>query len=137
PGDEWDTVDTAGMVRIAGLVEDVLRRVGDAERPLTHVAGAGTPPGEQTAGYGAYRGTVPEFTPVDVGLRRSGVSGGSPAEAAGLRGGDVLLRLGDYEIEDLYVLTEALQEIPPGTVVDAVVLRDGERLTFTVTLGER
>ena len=137
PADHWELIDREGLERVAVLVEGVLRTVADQQAPLVHIAGAGTPPEEQTGGYGAYLGTVPDFTPVDFGVLLSGVSGGSPAEEAGLQAGDILIQLGPFEIEDLYVLTEALQTLEPGTEVEATFLRDGEEISVSVTLRER
>ena len=137
PADHWELIDREGLERVAVLVEGVLRTVADQPAPLVHIAGAGTPPEEQTGGYGAYLGTVPDFTPVDFGVLLSGVSGGSPAEEAGLQAGDILIRLGPFEIEDLYVLTEALQTLEPGTEVKATFLRDGQEVAVFVTLRER
>jgi hypothetical protein len=137
PSDEWELVDAEGLERVAGLVEGVIRSVGDRPSPIVHIAGAGTPPGQQAGGYGAYLGTVPDFAPVDFGVRLSGVSGGSPAEEAGFRAGDVLIRLGTFEVGDLYALTEALQSLQPGDQVDAVLLRDGVEMTVPVTLRQR
>jgi len=137
PSDEWELVDAEGLDRVAGLVEGVIRSVADRPSPIVHIAGAGTPPGQQSGGYGAYLGTVPDFAPVDFGVRLSGVSGGSPAEAAGFQAGDILIRLGTFEIGDLYALTEALQTLQPGDQVDAVLLRDGVEITVPVTLRQR
>jgi len=59
---------------------------------------------------------------------------GSPAEAAGVKRGDILYRVG----EDLYVVPENIQEAvdimrgTPGTTVDVTFLRDGEEITFTL-----
>ena len=137
PADHWELVDQDGLERVSSLVEGIVRQVADRPDPVIHVAGAGTPPEEQTGGYGAYLGTVPDFAPVDFGVRLSGVSGDSPAEEAGLQTGDVLIRLGDFEIEDLYGLTEALQTLEPGTEVDAIYIREGQEFTVTVTLRQR
>jgi S1-C subfamily serine protease len=131
-------VDHEGLERVAQLVEGVLRTTADRPERLAYVAGAGTPPEEQTTGgYGAYLGTVPDFAPVDFGVRLSGVSGGSPAEEAGMQAGDILLRLGGLEIEDLYALTDALRDLEPGTEVQAVFVRDGQEVAVAVTLRER
>ena len=138
PSDHWDLVDHEGLERVAQLVEGVLRTTADRPERLAYVAGAGTPPEEQTTGgYGAYLGTVPDFAPVDFGVRLSGVSGGSPAEEAGMQAGDILLRLGGLEIEDLYALTDALRDLEPGTEVQAVFVRDGQEVAVAVTLRER
>ncbi len=137
PSDEWELLDQEGLDRVTGLVAGVLQIVANGTVAPTYVAGAGTPPEEQTGGYGAYLGTVPDFAPVDFGVRLSGVSGGSPAEEAGLQAGDILIRLGSFEIADLYVLTDALQALEPGTEVQATLLRDGQEIAVQVTLRER
>ena len=59
---------------------------------------------------------------------------GSPAEAAGVRRGDILYKVG----EDLYVVPETLQDAvdimrgTPGTSVDVTFLRNGEEIVFTL-----
>lgn len=137
PGDHWQLIDRRGLAQVARLVEGIVRNVADRPQPMAHLAGAGTPPEEQPAGYGAYLGTVPDFAPVEFGVRLSGVSGGSPAEEAGMQAGDILIRLGSLDIDDLYALTEALQQIEPGTAVLATFLRDEAEMRVMVTLRER
>ena len=137
PADHWNLIDERGLGQMARLVEGVIRAVSGRPEPVVHIAGAGTPPEEQPTGYGAYLGTVPDFAPADFGVRLSGVSGGSPAEEAGMQAGDILIRLGAYDIEDLYALTEALQQIEPGTEVVATYLREGAEMRIMVTLRER
>ena len=135
PEDDWALIDFAGIDRVASIVTDVVRGLGDLDGVTLVRQAAPAPAGG--GGYGAWLGTVPDFTPVDRGVRLSGVSAGSPAEAAGLRGGDVVVRLGEHEVGDLYDLTDALRAHRPGDVVDVTVLRDGEELTQSVRLGSR
>jgi S1-C subfamily serine protease len=71
------------------------------------------------------------------GLRVSGVRPGSPADKAGLVGGDVIVEFGGTPVKDLYEYSDALYSKRPGDVVSVVVLRKGERVTLTATLGER
>ncbi|MBD3221389.1 PDZ domain-containing protein [bacterium] len=61
----------------------------------------------------------------------------SPAAEAGLRSGDVLLRVGDHEITGIGKLTRTLHAYDPGDEVELEVLRDGDRETIDVVLGER
>jgi S1-C subfamily serine protease len=84
-----------------------------------------------------YLGSIPDFTPVDRGVKISGATSGSPADAAGLRGGDVIVGLGGHEVADLQGLTDALRAHKPGQTVDMRVLRDGKELMLRVTLGVR
>ncbi len=137
PEDDWELIDRAGLERVTLLVEATIRAVADRPERLTHVAGAGAPQTMASSGNRAYLGTIPDFAPVDFGVRLSGVTDGSPADEGGLRAGDVLIRLGPFEIEDLYVMTDALDQLEAGAEVEATVVRDGEELTFMVRLRER
>jgi hypothetical protein len=139
PSDNWDRVDVEGMRRIAGLVEAVTREVAGRQTTLALVRGVGQQPqaGGAERGLGAYLGTIPDYTPVERGMRIGGVRGGSPAEQAGLREGDILLRIEDHEIGDIYAFTDALRSHKPGDRVRVTVLRNGSEQTLTATLGAR
>lgn len=63
---------------------------------------------------------------------------GSPAEAAGLRAGDVLLALNGIELaaENKQALKEAKYAMKPGSQATYTVKRDGAKKQIAVTLGE-
>jgi len=134
--DDAQKVNVAGLQRVAALATDVLHSVAARRAPLTLVR-VPAPAPAQGRGYGAWLGTVPDMTDNPGGVRISGVSPGSPAEAAGLKGGDVVLRIGDHEVPDLQAMTDALRSHKPGDAVIVVVRRDGEELHIPVTLGQR
>jgi putative serine protease PepD len=67
----------------------------------------------------------------------TGVVPGSPAEKAGLHGGDVLLRLGTKKILNLQDMQYALTDHRPGDVVELEYSRDGKVTVVSVTLAER
>jgi S1-C subfamily serine protease len=82
------------------------------------------------------------------GLVVSDVTGGSPADAAGVleaqsiergapRGGDVLLAIDGTQLAETSDLTAALERLSPGQEVELTVLRDGRRLTLEAELGRR
>jgi Tol biopolymer transport system component/S1-C subfamily serine protease len=142
PSDEWHRIDVDGIVTIADLVSGLARTVGSRDR-MAVIPDVGRPPataaGDQAAapGYGAYLGTIPDFSPVDQGVLLGGVRDGSPADLAGLRGGDIIVGFGDLEIVDLYALTDALRAHRPGDTVRVEWLRDGERMSGEATLTRR
>jgi hypothetical protein len=139
PSDEWHTVDIDGVRRIATLVEAVTREIGGRSATLSLVRGVGQPPqrGGAERGLGAYLGTIPDYAPADRGMRVGGVRAESPAEKAGLRAGDIILRIGDHEVGDIYSFTDALRAHRAGDTVPVLVLRDGSEVTLSATLGER
>jgi aminopeptidase YwaD len=150
PSDDWDKVDIEGLGQIVDLVTEVALRVagvtGSDERlaltlvePDLAALHGQDPSAADTGGggYGPYLGTIPDMVPVDFGLRLNGVREGSPADVAGIRGGDIVVEFAGREVGDIYAYTYALQAHAPGDAVEIVVLREGERLTLTAILGDQ
>lgn len=137
PSDDWQKVDAVGLERVAQLVSGVTRSLATPVSMLTLRRGAGQPPRASGGGYGAWLGTVPDFQPVERGVLLGGVTTGSPGDVAGLRRGDILIRLGSHEIKDLEAFTAALRAHRPGDEVDVVVIRDGAEVRLRAVLGRR
>ena len=72
-----------------------------------------------------------------AGVRVQQVMPGSAAETAGLIAGDVLIAFDGEPVADLRSYSALLKAASPGDEVDVTVLRDGDELTVTATLGER
>lgn len=140
PSDDWERINVPGLLRVAAFATEVTRALADRTAPLTFVE---KPPPQPVAtdaprsGYGAYFGSIPDMSVGGPGVRLSGVRAGSPAAAAGFREGDVLQRIGAFEIADLQAMTDALRAHRPGDTV-AVVFRRGATLdSARVVLGTR
>ena len=61
----------------------------------------------------------------------------SPAAAAGLRDGDIITAVDGTEIDPGSPLDDILTQFAPGRTVALDVLRDGQKMTLTLTLGTR
>jgi S1-C subfamily serine protease len=72
-----------------------------------------------------------------TGQRVDPVVPGSPAAAAGLRDGDIIVAVEDIEITWERPLDDILTQFAPGRTVALEVLRDGQPMTLTLTLGTR
>jgi C-terminal processing protease CtpA/Prc len=73
----------------------------------------------------------------ETGVLVSNVVEDSPAAAAGLEDGDVILEFDGKTIDDGSDLTRAVRRTAPGDKVEIVVLRGGDRRTLEVQIGER
>jgi len=62
---------------------------------------------------------------------------GEPADKAGLRAGDVIIRVDNADVSNASELTRSVAGLKPGTKAEVTVLRDGKEMKFSVTLGER
>jgi serine protease Do len=75
---------------------------------------------------------------IDVaeGILVAQVNEGSPAEKAGLRVGDVVVAYDEKPVTDIGSFRNQVSLTPPGSRKSLTVLRDGERKTLDVTIGE-
>jgi hypothetical protein len=139
PSDTWEKLNVAGMARVTELVRAIVERIANRKESMSFVSLPSRPPssGSEQRGYGAYLGSIPEFGANEEGVRLAGVQDGSPAALAGLREGDVIIRLAEMTIQDLEDLTAALRSKKPGDSVEITVLRNSQRLTLKATLRAR
>ena len=134
PTDDADRIEYDGLTRITqfaeGVVLDLLRQ---PTRPDYLVVKRSEGTGGNRETLRAYLGTIPDYTQEVEGVKLSGVRGGSPAEKAGLKGGDVVVGFAGQVLKNVYDYTYALDAAKVGKPVEVEVLRDGQRLKLTVT----
>ncbi len=78
-------------------------------------------------------GVIPDYASSGgEGLRIFGTRKDSPAYRAGLREGDVIIKIGNYRIKNIYDLMYALSRYNPGDEAEIVYLRDGREIRSRV-----
>jgi Tol biopolymer transport system component len=141
PDDDAPTLNMEGGAQVVRMLDDLVRAVSTRPEKLTYVRSVSGPPSAgDSRGYGAWLGTVPDMTADEAalgGVRLSDVRAGGPAEAAGVKAGDVLVGLAGAKVQNLYDMSFLLQDHKPGETVDVVVKRDGAELVLRATLGQR
>jgi Zn-dependent M28 family amino/carboxypeptidase len=133
--DDYATINTKGEARIASYAADLAVALATRPEPPTYTSIPRPEP--PRGGTRAWLGTVPDMSGSPGGVRITGVTEGSPASDAGLQGGDVITKLGEFDIANLNDLQNALVSHKAGDVVQIVVRRGDETKTFTVTLRSR
>ena len=133
PTDDADTLNYQGMARITRLAAAVVGDLANLDSRPDYVTVERGPAGQGGRdSLRAYLGTIPDYAAEGGGVSLSGVRGGGPADVAGLRRGDVIVEFAGQAIANIYDYTYALDAVRIGEPVDVVVLRDGERLSFSV-----
>jgi len=134
PTDTADKINYDGMVKIAGLVTDLVTDLATTSRPeYREVASSMFARG---GGDRPYFGSIPDFGKPGGGYAISGVAKDSPAAAGGLQGGDVIVRLGGSAITGLEDFDSALRKHKGGEKVPVVVRRAGAEVTLEILLGQ-
>ena len=134
PSDTADKINYDGMVRIAGLVAEIVGDLADADERPGYVEVASTM-FARGGGDRPYFGSIPDFGTPGGGYAISGVAKDSPAATGGLQGGDLIVRLGGSAITGLEDFDSALRKHKGGDRVPVVVLRDGAEVTLEIVLG--
>lgn len=133
PSDDAGRLDYPGMGRVVTFAADLVRAVADLPVRPTFQRVAEEAQGARRS-YKVRTGVIPEFGWEGQGFKISGVGGGSPAERAGVRAGDIVLRFGDREVRNIYDYMYALGDHQPGERVELLLRRGEQTLTVTVTL---
>ncbi|MEA3410659.1 MAG: M20/M25/M40 family metallo-hydrolase [Pseudomonadota bacterium] len=139
PRDTADKLNYEGIRDIARLVAGItasLARSGE-EPEYREMERRGT--GLSRKHLRAYLGTIPAYGQEDglKGVKLQGAVKGSPAEKAGVRGGDVLVGLAGVEIETIHDFMSGLAGLKVGETVEMTVLRDGAALRLEVVPASR
>jgi hypothetical protein len=138
--DDADKINAEGAARVLELAARAVRELADRPQPLTFVRQAPIVRAAPAAAPGArpYMGSVPDMAAGDVpGLKITGVTPGSPADKGGIKGGDLVVELDGKPVTDLETYSAALYARKAGDTISVVVVRAGQRLALSVTLGSR
>ncbi|MCO6440263.1 MAG: M20/M25/M40 family metallo-hydrolase [Nitrococcus mobilis] len=140
PTDTVAKIDSAGLSGIATVLKAAVEYLAARTEPL-HSDRLSATAQAASAGPGRHRrvrlGSVPDFAWTGRGVRLSGVTAGTPAEAAGLRAGDVIIRLDGVTIDTLADFAKALRRLAPGRSLVIELLRDGRPRTVTARVVAR
>lgn len=139
PTDTWEKINANGEESILKLAYRIVDKIQsfDARPTYLRIKGDSVQMGGGGGELRAYLGTIPDYSEELVGVKLSGVREGSPAEKAGIKGGDVIVRFGEKEIRNIYDYTYTLGAHKPGEKVEIGLLREGKPLTVSVLLERR
>ncbi len=138
PSDVVAKINAGGAAQIAQIVDDGVRALASRAAGLTYRATPAPAPRGDLRSFNASLGTVPDYAgPRDgKGVLLAGVRVGGAAEAAGMKRGDILIKLGSHEIGSVEDLMYVLNASHPGETVAAIVMRDGKPLKLEATFQE-
>jgi Tol biopolymer transport system component len=140
PSDTPDKVNAAGAMQVGKICADITLAAAKREAPLTFKTEAeGPAPHGDMRSFNASLGSIPDYGgPPDgrKGVLLSGVRAGGAADKAGMKKGDIIVRIGKSEIGSVEDLMFVLNASKPGETVPAVIVRDGKEVKVEVTFQE-
>lgn len=141
PSDDWDHLNYPGMEMAAGFIFSTIETIANKAEKLTFQKPDIEAPKRRTdreQGYGElWFGIIPNFEENKLGCKISGSSPGSPADKAGLIADDIIVKIDDSDIKNLYDFMYKIKEHKAGDVLNVHVLRGkdySEKVEMKVTL---
>jgi len=131
PTDDAEKINYKGMAKLAALIYTITARTANYDQ-LTFQK---TTASEQktTPNFSVTLGVVPDYLFGGPGLRIDGATEGRPGANAGLKSGDVILKIGDIAIDDIYAYMTALGAFKKGDTTTLIYTRDGEEVETEIT----
>lgn len=138
PSDTAEKINYAGEARVLSFVREIVSELQASDRRPTYAVARSQGAGRSGAtGFRVYLGTVPNYADSNDGMKLDAVRDDSPAAKAGLRAGDVIIKMAGREIRNVYDYTYALGEMKAGQEYDVEVRRDGKREAMKLTPAAR
>ncbi|MBK9176331.1 MAG: M28 family peptidase [Flavobacteriales bacterium] len=131
PTDDEEKVNYPGMLRATRFIESLITTLNDdGKLAFTKTEEVNT---EDTPRFKVTLGVVPDYMFDGKGMRIDGITEGKPAANAGLRVGDVVVKLGTIDVNDMMGYMKALAQFNKGDTAKVKVLRAGVEVEANVT----
>jgi C-terminal processing protease CtpA/Prc len=132
PSDTAEKINYEDEARILSFIADIVRSIDRSERRPTYTAARSQSTGRSMV-FRVYLGTIPNYAESNNGLKLDGVREDSPAAKAGLKAGDVIVKLAGRDVRNVYDYTYVLGEMKPDEEYEVEVMRGAERLSLKIT----
>jgi len=131
PSDTEEKVNYRGMLLVREHILALIRKMnGRGKLEFTKTEDVNT---EDAPRFKVTLGVVPDYMFDGKGMRIDGVSEGKPAAKAGLKEGDIVIKLGAIDVHDMMSYMKALSMFEKGSTTTVVVLRGEERIEKEIT----
>ena len=135
PDDDVKTLNIEGTVSVIDYAEQLLRGIDGLETRPTFVETA--PRGRRTAARTPFLGLQPDMATSGAnGIVVRTVRPESPAEAAGIQTGDIIIKVGDKTVEGYQTMIDVLVASKAGEKLKLTLKRGEETIETEATLGE-
>jgi aminopeptidase YwaD len=131
PEDVVDKIDTHGIIKVITMVADIEHHFDHTGGRLTFQKTKNTDTGGQRT-FSVTLGIMPDYVATVKGLKVDGVSPDRPAEKAGILKGDVIIKMGQYTIDDIYTYMNALGKFRKGDSCQVALERGKDTLELMV-----
>ncbi|RLD27800.1 MAG: peptidase M28 [Bacteroidetes bacterium] len=130
PSDDSNLLNYEGMEAISAFIFDIITDLNDNGKLEFRKTKNES---EDAPRFKVTLGVVPDYMFDGKGMRIDGVTDDKPAHKAGIQKGDIVIQLGELEINDMMGYMTALSKFEKGNTTTAKIVRNGETIEVEVT----
>lgn len=131
--DDEDKINYNGMIEISKVVEPIVAEFANTEERLIFEKMEDEQKTMQSPSkMKVTLGVMPDYAYDGKGVKADNVIDNRPGKISGMLDGDIVIKIQDMDIVDIYKYMEALSNIEPGDKVQITVSRDEEEVILDV-----
>ncbi len=130
PSDDTEKVNFEGMEIVSNYIFSIIKDL-DSQKKLPFKKTKNE--SEVVPDFKVTLGVVPDYLFSGKGMRIDGISEDRPAQKAGLQKGDIVVKMGDYEVTDMMSYMKSLSKFEKGQTAKVTIDRGGELKEVEVT----
>ncbi|MEY2904222.1 MAG: hypothetical protein RJA52_238 [Bacteroidota bacterium] len=132
PSDDSELINYDGIVKVSDFIMDLISDL-DGKGKLEFTKTKDENEGRRASSFKVSLGVIPDYTYSGTGMRIDGATDGRAGHSAGLVKGDIILKIGELDIKDIYGYMDALSKFEPGSASVIQIKRGEEILDLKVT----
>ncbi len=130
PGDDAEKLNYEGMQKISDYIFSIISDLNDNGKLAFRKT---KDESEEVPRFKVGLGVVPDYLFTGKGMRIDGISEDRPAQKAGLEKGDIVVKLGEFEVTDMMSYMKALATFEEGQTTEVVIQRNNTEEKVMVT----
>lgn len=132
PSDDVDKINYIGETRIVNYISGIVLSPISVGQKLAFTKTRETQTTSSMRSGGVTMGIMPDYTFSGAGVRCDGVTDGRPAQKAGLKAGDVIVKIGEYNVSSMETYMQTLGKFQKGEKAKVKFKRGNEEMETEV-----
>ena len=132
PTDDFDKINYIGETKIINYISAIVLSPLTTSQQLTFTKTRETQTTSSMRSGGVTMGIMPDYTFAGTGIRCDGVTDGRPAQKAGLKAGDIIIKVGEYNISSMDSYMQMLGKFQKGEKAKVKFKRGNEEMETEV-----
>ena len=125
PSDDYEKINFPGMEKISSFIYDIISQLNNQGKLKFKKT---VNESEQAPRFSVTLGVIPDYLFDGIGMKIDGVSENRPAQKSGMAKGDVVIKMGDHQVNNMMDYMKALSKFEKGQEAIVLIERDKKKI---------